>query len=96
MKKLPSWCDRLQTDLVETPLGIVPECQTMGGEDMSFFLQQVPGCYFFLGSANTAGNIAQNPNSALAYPHHHPRFDFDETALATGVEIFVRCVEKIL
>jgi amidohydrolase len=74
------------TDLVETPLGIVPECQTMGGEDMSFFLQQVPGCYFFVGSAN--------PDRSLAYPHHHPRFDFDETALSTGVEMFVRCVEK--
>jgi amidohydrolase len=73
------------TALVETPLGVVPECQTMGGEDMSFFLQQVPGCYFFVGSAN--------PDLALAYPHHHPRFDFDETALATGVEMFVRCVE---
>jgi amidohydrolase len=74
------------SDVVETPAGIVPECQTMGGEDMSFFLQKVPGCYFFLGSANPAKN--------LAYPHHHPRFDFDETALGMGVEIFVRCVEK--
>jgi amidohydrolase len=73
-------------EVVETPAGVVPECQTMGGEDMSFFLQEVPGCYFFLGSAN--------PEKGLAYPHHHPRFDFDETALATGVEIFVRCVEK--
>ncbi len=75
-------------DLVETPLGVVPECQTMGGEDMSFFLQEVPGCYFFVGSAN--------PDRSLAYPHHHPRFDFDETALTTGVEMFVRCVEKYL
>lgn len=72
-------------EVIESPLGIVPECQTMGGEDMSFFLQAVPGCYFFLGSANAA--------KGLAYPHHHPRFDFDETALGTGVEIFVRCVE---
>lgn len=72
--------------VVETPAGVVPECQTMGGEDMAFFLQQVPGCYFFLGSAN--------PQKNLAYPHHHPRFDFDETALGLGVEMFVRCVEK--
>ncbi len=72
--------------VIETPLGVVPECQTMGGEDMSYFLQAVPGCYFFLGSAN--------PAKDLAYPHHHPRFDFDETALPMGVEIFVRCVEK--
>lgn len=75
-------------NVIETPEGIVPECQTMGGEDMSFFLEAVPGCYFFLGSAN--------PDKGLAYPHHHPRFNFDETALATGVEIFVRCVEKFL
>ncbi|MBK4732564.1 amidohydrolase [Oxynema sp. CENA135] len=72
--------------VVETPAGIVPKCQTMGGEDMSFFLQEVPGCYFFLGSANKSKD--------LAYPHHHPRFDFDETALGMGVEMFVRCVEK--
>ncbi len=75
-------------DIVETPQGVVPECQTMGGEDMSFFLQEVPGCYFFLGSANR--------DLGLSYSHHHPRFDFDETALGMGVEMFVRCVEKIL
>ena len=70
---------------VETPLGVVPDCQTMGGEDMSFFLREVPGCYFFLGAANA--------DLGLDYPHHHPRFDFDETVLGTGVEIFTRCVE---
>ncbi len=72
--------------VIESPLGVVPNCQTMGGEDMSFFLQAVPGCYFFLGSANS--------QIGLDYPHHHPRFDFDETALGMGVEIFVRYVEQ--
>ncbi len=72
--------------VVETPVGVVPECQTMGGEDVSFFLQAVPGCYFFLGSANC--------EKGLDYPHHHPRFDFDETVLAVGVETFVRIVER--
>jgi amidohydrolase len=78
----------IAAEVVETPEGIVPECQTMGGEDMSFFLQEVPGCYFFLGSAN--------PEKGLAYPHHHPRFDFDEAVLGLGVEMFARCVEKYL
>ena len=73
-------------EVVETPLGVVPECQTMGGEDMSFFLQEIPGCYFFLGSANR--------DRGLDFPHHHPRFNFDESVLAMGVEMFVRCVEK--
>ena len=26
-------------EVVETPMGVVPECQTMGGEDMSFFFK---------------------------------------------------------
>ena len=74
------------SEVVETPAGVVPECQTMGGEDMSFFLEEVPGCYFFVGSANA--------EKGLGYPHHHPRFDFDEAALGMGVEMFVRCVER--
>ena len=72
--------------VVETPAGVVPDCQTMAGEDMSFFLKAVPGCYFFLGSANVS--------EGLTYPHHHPRFNFDESVLSTGVEMFVRCVES--
>ncbi|ELR98637.1 M20 family metallopeptidase [Gloeocapsa sp. PCC 73106] len=84
--KITELIHSIALEVVETPAGITPACQTMGGEDMSFFLQQVPGCYFFLGSAN--------PAKDLAYPHHHPRFDFDETALAIGVEIFVRFIEQ--
>ena len=86
--KMAQLVQSIANEVIETPMGVVPECQTMGGEDMSFFLQQVPGCYFFVGSANQERD--------LAYPHHHPRFDFDESALGTGVEMFVRCVEKFL
>jgi amidohydrolase len=85
-ERMTSLVRSIAETVIESPLGVVPECQTMGGEDMSFFLQEVPGCYFFLGSANA--------DRDLAYPHHHPRFNFDETALGMGVEIFVRCVEQ--
>ncbi|WP_287130082.1 M20 family metallopeptidase [Candidatus Cyanaurora vandensis] len=68
----------------EAQLQVVSE-QTMGGEDMAFFLERVPGCYFFLGSANSA--------EGLDKPHHHPCFDFDEQALTLGVELFARCAE---
>ncbi|MBD2579721.1 M20 family metallopeptidase [Oscillatoria sp. FACHB-1406] len=84
--KIAEFVRSVALEVVETPLGVVPECQTMGGEDMSFFLKEVPGCYFFVGAANPAKN--------LAYPHHHPNFDFDETALGIGVEMFARCVER--
>jgi amidohydrolase len=72
--------------VVESPLGVMPDCQTMGGEDMSFFLQAIPGCYFFLGGMNLS--------QGLTFSHHHPQFNFDETVLSTGVELFVRCVER--
>ncbi len=66
--------------------GVIAHCQTMGGEDISYFLRSVPGCYFFVGSSNSA--------KGLTFPHHHPRFDIDETALAIGMEMFVRSVER--
>ncbi|MGC1248675.1 MAG: M20 family metallopeptidase [Spirulinaceae cyanobacterium] len=84
--KIAELVSAVALQVVETPRGVVPECQTMASEDMSFFLKEVPGCYFFLGSANG--------EKGLDYPHHHPRFNFDESALTTGVEMFVRCVEK--
>jgi len=62
--------------------------RTMGGEDMSYFLERVPGCYFFLGTRNEA--------RGLVHPHHSPRFDIDESALALGVEIMTRVARKYL
>jgi amidohydrolase len=59
---------------------VLPESQieadyrTMGAEDMAFIMQKLPGCFFFVGSAD--------PEQGLDAPHHHPRFDFDERALA--------------
>jgi metal-dependent amidase/aminoacylase/carboxypeptidase family protein len=46
---------------------------------MSFFLNSVPGCYIFLGSANL--------ERGLTHPHHSPLFDFDEECLPLGVEL---------
>jgi amidohydrolase len=60
----------------------------MGAEDMSYFLQRVPGCFFRLGSANAA--------RGLDYGHHHPRFDFDEAALPVGVEILAGAAQRFL
>ncbi len=62
--------------------------RTMGGEDMSYFLERVPGCYFFLGTRNEA--------RGLVHPHHSPRFDIDESAMASGVEIMTRVIKRYL
>ena len=50
----------------------------MGAEDFSYFLEEVPGAFWFVGS--------QNPERGLVWGHHHPRFDLDEAALAIGIE----------
>jgi amidohydrolase len=57
------------------------------GDDMSEFLLAKPGCYFLMGSANSA--------RGLDWPHHHPRFDFDESCMAPAVEILGRSVLEL-
>jgi len=61
---------------------------TMGAEDMAFMLEKVPGCYFFVGSANDEKN--------LNYGHHHPKFDFDEAALPRAAALMAKAVTDIL
>ena len=58
---------------------------TMGGEDMSYFLQKAKGCYFFLG--------VSRPDCA---PLHNPRFDFNEELLLLGVEAYCRIAQELL
>ncbi|MBE9170272.1 amidohydrolase [Pleurocapsales cyanobacterium LEGE 06147] len=54
---------------------IIPE-PSLGSEDFSMYLQYAPGCMFRLGVGHS-----DKPN----YPLHHPRFEIDEAAIATGV-----------
>jgi amidohydrolase len=61
------------------PQQVLAQTRTTGADDMSLFLEAVPGCYFFVGSAN-AGR-------GLSSPHHSPTFDFDERALDIGVQV---------
>jgi amidohydrolase len=67
------------------PDKVVEPAQTMGGEDMSFFLQQAPGCFFVLG----AGHETRKPV-------HHPQFTFNEDILPLGVETHCRFALDLL
>jgi amidohydrolase len=62
--------------------------RTMGSEDAAFFMQEVPGCYFFLG--------ARNEEKGLTFPHHNARFDFDEEALVLGLAVLGKAAELYL
>ena len=87
--------DALLTDLVRevasATLGtknVQSDYRTMGSEDMAFFLREVPGCFMFLGSANT--------ERGLVYSHHNPRFDFDEAVLPLGATILAEAAIRYL
>ncbi len=62
--------------------------QSTGGEDMSVFLQAVPGCFFWVGS--------QNSQKGADRPHHHPEFNVDEDAMPLGVKVLVASALKYL
>lgn len=65
-------------------LQLVNDYVTMAAEDMAFFLNAVPGAFFLVGSSN--------PARGLDYPHHHPRFDFDEAAIPLAVRLMTAAV----
>ncbi|MCH7545948.1 MAG: amidohydrolase [Planctomycetes bacterium] len=54
----------------------------MGGEDFSFYCNEVPSCFFALGM------IPEGEDSMVQV--HHPKFNFNDDAIATGVEMFCR------
>jgi amidohydrolase len=61
----------------------------MGGEDFSFYLEKVPGCFFFVGSSPGG-----KPPGSI--PHHCPDFDIDERALSVGASVLLELVEQLL
>ncbi len=63
---------------------VVPDL-TMGGEDMSFFLQRAPGCYYCIGVGREG-----------AAPLHNPKFDFKEDLMLLGVETHCRVALDLL
>jgi amidohydrolase len=91
----PTVNEESMTDLVRDTVreaagtaAAVEQDVSMGAEDMSLVLQEVPGCYFFLGS--------MNQRKGLIHPHHSSHFNFDEEAMPLGVETWVRLVQRFL
>lgn len=67
---------------------VTTRIRTMAGEDFSDYLVHAPGTFAFVG--------INNPAAKSDYPHHHPKFNIDEAALPTGVELHVRSALKFL
>lgn len=62
--------------------------RTMGSEDMAYMMQDIPGCYFFVGSRNS--------DHGLDAPHHNPKFDFDEAALPQAAAVMAAAAWSFL
>lgn len=52
----------------------------MVSEDFSYYLEKVPGTFFFVGCGNEA--------KGTDYPHHSSRFDVDDDVLPLGMTLF--------
>ncbi|MGB5746394.1 MAG: M20/M25/M40 family metallo-hydrolase [Desulfobacterales bacterium] len=75
---------RCAAEVVGLEKVVVPE-QTMGGEDMSYFLQRSKGCFFALGAGREG-----------YAPVHNPKFMFNEDILLLGVETHCRVALELL
>ena len=87
LKNDGAFCDRIEPlaasivgkDNVSHPRAL------MVSEDMSLFLERLPGAMILLGCGN---------EEATVYPHHHPKFTLDERSIALGMELAVRAVDE--
>ena len=70
---------------VVDPEKVLEPARTMGGEDMSFFLQQAKGCFYVLGVGRDG-----------YAPVHNPKFMFNEDILPLGVETHCRVALDLL
>lgn len=53
----------------------------MGGEDFSYYLQKVPGCFYFFGVGNKELDCV--------YPTHSTKFRIDEDSFSVGISIML-------
>ena len=72
----------LQKVAGETNINLVKA--TTGGEDFSYFQEEVPGFFFFLGG--------MTPGNKKAFPHHTPDFQIDDEGMLLGVKVMSQLV----
>ncbi len=77
-KLRPLFADMLGADNLDTT------ARTMGAEDVSLFMNDIPGFYFFVG--------AQDMTADAYYGHHHPKFSIDEDSLPLAVALLSQAV----
>ncbi|KPV58628.1 peptidase M20 [Paenibacillus sp. A3] len=60
----------------------------MAGEDYAYYLEKIPGCFMFVGAGNKTKGVVQ--------PHHHPKFDIDETSMEHAARLFIAMIQDYM
>ncbi|MCW5657380.1 MAG: amidohydrolase [Burkholderiaceae bacterium] len=85
--KETAFCRQVVTDWLG-PEGLVADAEPVtGSEDFAFFLEQVPGCYVFIGNG-----VGESGGCMV----HNPGYDFNDRVLPTGASYWVRVAETYL
>ncbi len=88
--------DETMAQLVRTAAGKVfgqenvfeTKYPSLGTEDIGYFMEKAPGCYYSLG--------VRNEEKGYTYPLHNPRFTADPDALPCGAALYVQIAEDFL
>ncbi|NRD77782.1 amidohydrolase [Bacillus sp. BRMEA1] len=78
----PGACE-FAKDLIEKTFGVDVFAEvepTMGAEDFSYYLKEKFGAFINVGMQSEKSQ----------YPHHHPKFDIDERAISTAIELMIQ------
>jgi hippurate hydrolase len=75
-EKVNEACRQLSVDYIGNDQVSETELR-MGAEDFGYYAQQIPACFFRLGT--------RNDSKGIIHGVHTPRFDVDESALEVGV-----------
>lgn len=70
-------------EVIEKTFGsdvFLPIEPVMGAEDFSYYLKEKTGAFINVGMQSEIS----------AFPHHHPKFDIDENAIPTGIELLIQ------
>jgi amidohydrolase len=67
---------------------VVEPAISMGGEDFAYYLQQVPGAFVFVGTAN--------PAKGMTASHHSPGYTFDEDIFPAVLSVFTSVITAYL
>lgn len=84
----PEVAGRLRKRFARFVDNIETNYRTMASEDVAYLMDDIPGAFILVGSANA--------ERGLNYPHHHARFDFDEDVLPLGAALLSSAVAEYL